>query len=45
MELGRGFLALDGVVGVNLSGGTQAGGELEFARALAEISAALGGGA
>jgi len=43
VELGRGFLALDGVVGVNLSGGTQAGGELEFARALAEIGAELGG--
>jgi 5,10-methylenetetrahydrofolate reductase len=45
VELGRGFLALDGVVGVNLSGGTGFGGELEFARALAEISHELGGGA
>lgn len=44
VELGRGFLALDGVVGVNLSGGTGPGGELEFARALAEISRELGGG-
>lgn len=42
VELGRGFLALDGVVGVNLSGGTQEGGELEFARALAEIGTELG---
>ncbi len=41
VELGRGFLALPGVVGVNLSGGTQQGGELEFARALAEIGQAL----
>lgn len=41
VELGRGFLALDGVVGVNLSGGTQAGGELGFARALAEIGREL----
>lgn len=44
VELGRGFLALDSVVGVNLSGGTGPGGELEFARALAEIAGALGGG-
>ena len=44
VELGRGFLALDGVVGVNLSGGTGPGGELAFARALAEISIELGGG-
>ncbi|GHF04970.1 methylenetetrahydrofolate reductase C-terminal domain-containing protein [Pseudolysinimonas yzui] len=44
VELGRGFLALDSVVGVNLSGGTGHGGELEFARALAEIAGALGGG-
>ena len=42
VELGRGFLALDGVVGVNLSGGTQEGGELEFARGLAEIGTELG---
>jgi hypothetical protein len=41
VELGRGFLGLDGVVGVNLSGGTQLGGELEFARALAEIAQEL----
>lgn len=45
VELGRGFLALDSVVGVNLSGGTGLGGELEFARALAEVAGALGGGA
>jgi 5,10-methylenetetrahydrofolate reductase len=44
VELGRSFLALDSVVGVNLSGGTRLGGELEFARALAEIAAELGGG-
>lgn len=42
VELGRGFLALDSVVGVNLSGGTGHGGEAEFARALAEISLSLG---
>ena len=41
VELGRGFQAIPGVVGVNLSGGTQAGGELEFARALAEIASEL----
>lgn len=41
VELGRGFQQLPGVVGVNLSGGTQQGGELEFARALAEIGEAL----
>ncbi len=45
VELGRGLLALDSVVGVNLSGGTGHGGELEFALALAEISRELGGGA
>lgn len=45
VELGRGFLALDGVVGVNLSGGTGPGRELEFARGLAEIARELGGGA
>jgi 5,10-methylenetetrahydrofolate reductase len=42
VELGRGFQAIPGVVGVNLSGGTGFGGELEFARALAEIAAELG---
>lgn len=41
VEMGRGFLALDGVVGVNLSGGTGPGRELEFARGLAEIADAL----
>jgi 5,10-methylenetetrahydrofolate reductase len=45
VELGRGFLALEGVVGVNLSGGTGFGGELEFARALAEIGRELGAAA
>lgn len=44
VELGHGFLDLDGVVGLNLSGGTGPGGELGFAEALAEISVALGGG-
>jgi 5,10-methylenetetrahydrofolate reductase len=41
VEMGRGFLDLDGVVGVNLSGGTGPGRELEFARGLAEIAEAL----
>jgi 5,10-methylenetetrahydrofolate reductase len=42
--LGRALLAIDGVVGVNLSGGTGPGGELGFAEALALIGGALGGG-
>jgi len=41
-ELGRGFLELDGVVGVNLSGGAGRGRELAYAAALAEISDELG---
>jgi 5,10-methylenetetrahydrofolate reductase len=41
VELGRGFQAIPGVVGVNLSGGTGFGDELEFARALADIAAEL----
>lgn len=45
VALGREFQGIEGVVGVNLSGGTAAGGEPEFAEALAEIGAALGGGA
>ena len=40
-ELGRAFLAVDGVVGVNLSGGPGEGRELWFAQALAELSAGL----
>ncbi|MET3768961.1 5,10-methylenetetrahydrofolate reductase [Marisediminicola sp. UYEF4] len=41
VELGRRMLALDGVVGVNLSGGTSPGGDLAFAGALATISQEL----
>lgn len=41
VALGRGFLALEGVVGVNLSGGAGPGGELAFAEALAEIGSFL----
>lgn len=37
VELGREFLGIDGVVGVNLSGGAGPGRALEFAEALAEI--------
>lgn len=44
IDLGREFLAIDGVSGVNLSGGAGPGRELAFAEALAEIGAALGGG-
>lgn len=38
VDLSLGFLGLDGVVGVNLSGGTGPGGERAFAEALGEIS-------
>lgn len=41
VALGEGFLALDGVVGVNLSGGAGPGGELAFAQVLAEIGRQL----
>lgn len=44
VELGREFLAIDGVVGVNLSGGTAPGREAWFAEALATIGSSLGGG-
>jgi len=44
VELGREFLAIDGVVGVNLSGGTGPGREAWFAEALATVGSALGGG-
>ncbi len=37
VELGEQLLALDGVVGVNLSGGTSPGRELAFAEALGQI--------
>ena len=37
VELGQGFLGIDGVVGVNLSGGTGPGREAWFAEALARI--------
>ena len=38
VELSRQFLAIDGVVGVNLSGGTGPGREAWFAEALARIA-------
>ncbi len=41
VALGRGFLAIDGVVGVNLSGGGGPGRALEFAEALARIGREL----
>ncbi len=41
VELGCGFLGIDGVVGVNLSGGAGPGSEIEFAAALAEIGAGI----
>lgn len=40
-ELAQGFLALDGVIGVNLSGGPGPGGEAAFAEALAELAGEL----
>jgi 5,10-methylenetetrahydrofolate reductase len=40
-ELGQAFLAMDGVIGVNLSGGPGAGRELWFAEALAGVATAL----
>jgi len=43
VELGRELLQLDGVRGVNLSGGTSAGRETWFAEALARIGAELHG--
>lgn len=41
VELAEQFLAIDQVVGVNLSGGTADGGEERFAEALARVSGAL----
>ncbi|CAN5389986.1 methylenetetrahydrofolate reductase [soil metagenome] len=41
VELGRGFLGIEGVVGVNLSGGSTPDRAVEFATALAEIGAGL----
>jgi 5,10-methylenetetrahydrofolate reductase len=41
VALGRDFLALDGVVGVNLSGGAGPDHAVEFAEALAEIGSLL----
>jgi 5,10-methylenetetrahydrofolate reductase len=41
VELGRGFLGIEGVVGVNLSGGAGPGGELQFSHGLAAISREL----
>ncbi len=40
-ELGQAFLATDGVIGVNFSGGPGAGRELWFAEASAEVAEAL----
>jgi len=45
VELGRGFLGIDGVVGVNLSGGSTPDRAVEFATALAEIGRGLRSGA
>lgn len=44
VSLGREFLEIDGVVGVNLSGGAGPDRAVEFAEALAEIGASLGAG-
>lgn len=44
IALGHEFLAIDGVVGVDLSGGVDGRDELGYARAVATIAAALGGG-
>jgi len=41
VSLGRGFFDIDGVVGVNLSGGAGPGQALKFARALARIGREL----
>lgn len=41
VDLGRAFHSVDGVVGVNLSGGSAPGGEVAFADALALISEEL----
>lgn len=41
VSLGRAFLAIDGVVGVNLSGGAGGGDRVFLADAMGEISAAL----
>jgi hypothetical protein len=41
VELGRGFLGIDGVVGVNLSGGSTPDRAVEFATALAEIGVGI----
>ncbi|RFA14883.1 hypothetical protein B7R21_05505 [Subtercola boreus] len=42
IELSRGLLAVEGMVGVNLSGGPERGREVFFAEALASISDGLG---
>ncbi|RFA08682.1 hypothetical protein B7R54_05160 [Subtercola boreus] len=42
VEFSRGLLAIDGVVGVNLSGGPERGREVFFAEALAQISEGVG---
>lgn len=44
VALGRELLAVDGVVGVDLSGGATPGEERDYARAIAEIGRELGGG-
>ena len=41
VDLAQRFLEIDGVAGVNLSGGGAVGAELDFAEALAEIGSAL----
>ncbi|MFT4136834.1 methylenetetrahydrofolate reductase [Microbacterium sp.] len=44
VALGRELLRVDGVVGVDLSGGAARGAETGYARAVAEIARELGGG-
>lgn len=43
VELGLAFLAIPGVIGVNLSGGSPIGGEIALAEAMAEIGSRLAG--
>lgn len=45
VELGRALLQVEGVVGIDLSGGAAPGEERAYARAVAEIGRELGGGA
>lgn len=45
VELGRALLEIDGVVGIDLSGGAEPGEEVAYSRAVAEVARELGGGA